>query len=277
MGVNHWTFSFLRPESLFGTDFGLSWRWTVLANFQQGIVYMAALIGILLAHELGHFVLTLVHRIPASLPYFIPLPGVSPIGTMGAVIGMAASKANRRQIFDVGIAGPIAGLVVLFPVLIIGIQQLDLTVPPRGGVAFDCPLIVRILIDWLRPEYRGVTAIWVNQTNAMFMAAWVGLLVTGLNMMPLSQLDGGHVTYALLRRKAHWVARLFLLSIMAYIVWQEAYSWVVMTVLVTFIGVDHPPTSNDRIPLGMMRQLLGWISLSIPILCFPPQGMILYV
>ncbi len=274
MGVNHWTF--FRPEALVGQDFGLSWRWNILAHLNQGLTYMLALLAILLAHELGHFFLTLIHRIPASLPYFIPLPAFSPIGTMGAVIGMAASKANRRQIFDVGIAGPIAGLVVAIPVLIVGIQQLDLSVPPRGGLAYDCPLLVRILIHWLRPEYTGVNAIWVNQLNATFMAAWVGLLVTGLNMIPLSQLDGGHVIYALLTKRAHLVARLFLLAIMAYIVWQEAYLWIVMTVLVTLMGVDHPPTSNDNVPLGLTRQVLGWLSLAIPLLCFPPRGMILY-
>lgn len=276
MGVNHWTFSFLRPPAIIGTDFGLSWRWTILANFQQGATYMVALIGILLAHELGHFVLTLIHRIPASLPYFIPLPGVSPIGTMGAVIGMVASRADRRQIFDVGIAGPIAGLLVAVPVLVFGIRQLDLAAAPRGGVAVDCPLLVRMLIDWLRPEYRGTDVIWINQVNAMFMASWVGLLVTGLNMMPLSQLDGGHVMYALLGRKAHWVARFCLLTIMVYIVWQEAYSSLAMTLLVTLIGVDHPPTSNDDLPLGISRILAGWLSLALPVLCFPPRILILY-
>lgn len=273
VGVNHWS---LISPAIGPFDAATAWRWTVYAHWDQGLTYMLAILAILLAHEMGHFVLTLIHRIPASLPYFIPVPFLSPIGTMGAVIGMAASRANRKQIFDIGIAGPIAGLVIAIPVLILGIMRLDVTLAPRGGIAYDCPLLVRILFHWLRPDLVGIDKVWVNQLNANYMAAWVGLLVTGLNMTPLSQLDGGHVIYALLTRRAHLVARVFLLLIMAYMVIFHEYMWLVMTILVTLIGVDHPPTSNDDVPLGAGRIALGWLSLLIPVLCFPPRGMIVY-
>lgn len=266
-GAKHW--AFLLP--VYPIDERLALRWLIVSNWAEGLTYMAALIAILFAHEMGHFLTSVWYRIPASLPFFIPLP-ISPIGTMGAVIAMAGMRANRRQIFDIGIAGPLAGLVVLFPVLIVGIQQLDLTIPRTGGVAFDCPLAVRLVMRWIRPDLGSVNEIWVSQLNAPFMAAWVGLLVTGLNMLPISQLDGGHVIYALMRKRAHWVARTFLLLAIVYVSWSKADIWLIMVVLVILIGVDHPPTADDDVPLGPVRTILGWASLAIPLLCFPPRG-----
>jgi membrane-associated protease RseP (regulator of RpoE activity) len=102
------------------------------------------------------------------------------------------------------------------------------------------------------------------------MAAWVGMLITGLNMMPVSQLDGGHVVYGLFGRHAKIVSRGFLLSALAYMVITENYSWSVMVILVTFMGVDHPPTANEHVPLGPVRTVLGLLSLAIPVLCFMP-------
>jgi membrane-associated protease RseP (regulator of RpoE activity) len=270
-GVKHW--AVVIPPILFGNDHAMLARWLVVANWQQGLWYMSGVIGILLAHEMGHFVATLICRIPASLPYFIPMP--IGIGTMGAVIGMAGHRANRRQIFDIGIAGPLAGLVCLFPLLWLGIESLDLSIPRRGGVAFDCPWVVRLLFAWQRPDEPPLTEVWVSQLNPLFMAAWVGLLVTGLNMLPVSQLDGGHIVYALLRRKAHYVARSFLVVAGLWIIWSRADIWLLMLVLVTMIGVDHPPTADDTVPLGWGRTVLGYASLAIPFLCFPPKGIML--
>jgi membrane-associated protease RseP (regulator of RpoE activity) len=264
--------SWMPANFFFPTD-AVVIRHVIAQGWRQGLVYMAALLGILLMHEMGHFITTLRYRIPASLPYFIPFP-IAPIGTMGAVIGMEGFKANRRQMFDIGIAGPIAGLVVAVPVLWIGIQRLDLEGARFGGMAFDCPLLVHVLIGYLRPEFRDVNQIWLSQLNPFFMAGWVGLLITGLNMLPVSQLDGGHVIYALFRQRAHLIARAFLLCAIAFVVFEEAYIWTVMVVLVTLIGTDHPPTSNDRVPLGWFRTLLGYASLLIPVLCFPLRGVI---
>ncbi len=248
-------------------------QYSVLTNWEQGLVYMVAVLAILFAHEMGHFIATLLCRIPASLPFFIPFP-FSPIGTMGAVIGMAGYRANRRQIFDIGIAGPIAGLVVAIPILFVGIQQFDPTAPKFGQLSFDCPLLVRMLMSYVHPNAGPVDQIWVSQLNPMLMAAWVGLLITGLNMLPLSQLDGGHVVYCLFLEKGHWIARGFLMFAIAYVVLFNAVIWVLMIVLVTLMGVDHPPTANDRVPLGWFRTTLGYASLAIPILCFPARGLI---
>ena len=251
-------------------------RQAILAHWQDGLLYMGCLIGILLAHEMGHFIMTLVYRVPASFPYFIPFP-FSPIGTMGAVIGMDGMEADRKEIFDIGLAGPLAGLVVALPVMWIGVTHLDLTQPAYGAYAVDVPWGVRLVFHWLQPTgYVPGKLIWCSQLNAYFMAGWVGLLVTGLNMLPVSQLDGGHVTYSLFGRGAHWIARGFILIAIAYIVIGQQWNWVIMLLLVLFIGPDHPPTRNDNVPIGRVRYFLGCVSLAIPVLCFAPKLMVIY-
>ncbi len=241
-------------------------------DWQRGLCYMAAVLGILLTHEMGHFLMALRHRIPASLPFFIPVP-MLPFGTMGAVIGMQGSRANRSQMFDLGVTGPLAGLVIALPVTWIGIEQLDAAVGPGSGFCFHNPLIFRFLIDYLRPDYPTNAVLYLNQFNPLLMAGWVGMLVTGLNMVPISQLDGGHVAYALLGRRAHVLARGLLVAAILFILVAEQYNWVLMLVLVILMGTDHPPTANDHVPLGWPRRVIGWAALSIPIFCFPSLGV----
>ena len=193
--------------------------------------------------------------------------------SMGAVIGMEGFKANRRQIFDIGLAGPLAGLVVAVPILWVGIERLeDLAGDDGNGpIAFQFPWLIRLMIGSLRPEFSGVDRIWPNELNPYFMAGWVGLLITGLNMLPVGQLDGGHVIYTLFRKRAHWFTRGFLLLAITGVVIFDLYVWIPMVVLVTLIGTDHPSTSDDSVRLGWFRTLLGYASFSIPILCFPPR------
>lgn len=255
------------PQGFLGA---LDWRQLVLRNWEQGLIYMGCVLAILMAHEMGHFVATLFYRVPASLPYFIPFP-IAPIGTMGAVIGMEGHRANRRGIFDIGLAGPLAGLLVAAPILWWGVRGLDFQAPAYG-IGLHCPLLMEWLIAWLRPEHAGVSAVRFTQLNPYFMAGWVGLLITGLNMLPVSQLDGGHVVYALLGRRAHWVARGFLLLAIVFIVRWRVFIWVPMAILVSLLGTDHPPTSDDRVQLGWFRHTLGWASLIIPVISFPVWG-----
>jgi membrane-associated protease RseP (regulator of RpoE activity) len=249
-------------------------------NLRLGLIYMAAVIGILLAHEMGHFLQTLRHRIPASLPLFIPIP-LNPFGTMGAVIGMEGLRADRRQLFDIGISGPLAGLVLAVPISVLGLQQLDPRAPatpsdPRVAYAMlHNPLLFDLLLPSLNPQFAATHAdgIALAQVNPLLMAGWVGLLVTGLNMLPISQLDGGHVVYALFGRRSRIIAGGFLTAAIAYIVVADAHIWSMMLILVILIGVHHPPTANDRVRLGPLRWLVGIASLVIPILCFPPHGI----
>lgn len=246
-------------------------RHLALQNGTQGFIYMSCVLAILFAHEMGHFVATIVHRIPASPPFFIPFP-FSPLGTMGAVIAMDGRQANRKEIFDIGLAGPLAGLVFAVPILIYGIMKLELTGISYGDT-YDCPLLAEWLIRWIHPEAIHVDTISNYQLNPYFMAGWVGLFITGLNMMPVSQLDGGHVIYTLFLRKSHIVARGFIFLAIIFIVANDAQVWTVMLVLVILMGTDHPKTKDDSVPLGYTRIILGYSSLAIPILCFPPKLM----
>jgi membrane-associated protease RseP (regulator of RpoE activity) len=272
VGATHWQplrfFSF----SLFEQAAA---RQSILDHWDDGLIYMGCVLAILLTHEMGHFVMTVVYGVRATLPIFIPLP-ISAIGTMGAVIAMDGSKADRRQIFDIGLAGPLAGLVVAIPIVWIGTLQLDLAARP-DGIEFGLPLAVQWLVKYIHPgEYRDGMMIGINQLNPFFMAGWVGLLVTGLNMMPVSQLDGGHVTYALFGRWAHWLARLFMVAVFLYmgvtaVVFRSVPPWLPMALLVMLIGTDHPPTRDDSVQLGWPRVIIGALSLLIPVFCFAPN------
>jgi membrane-associated protease RseP (regulator of RpoE activity) len=237
-------------------------------NWQDGLLYMLAVMGILLAHEMGHFLTAVRYHVPASYPIFIPVPHMF-MGTMGAVIAMDGARADRKQMFDIGVAGPLIGLVVAIPLLCAGIIHGDLEVPHPNARVFGDPLLAELLIGWLRPEAAPGSEIQLAG-NPFYMAGWVGMLITGLNMMPVSQLDGGHVLYALFGWRARFLARAFLLAVIAWMVLTESYQWVVMVVVVTLIGVDHPPTANDNMPLGKWRYVIGLASLAIPVFCFIP-------
>lgn len=266
VGASHWV-----PEFASGIEM----RKTIIAHWEWGLLYMVTVMAILFFHEMGHFIATIFYKIPASLPFFIPFPP-APLGTMGAVIAMDGHRATRRQLFDIGIAGPLAGLVVAVPALWFGIQQLDLNAPVQGLYDFDLPLLARWMVALLHPDAEPITTLHGGQLNPLLMAGWVGMLITGLNMLPISQLDGGHVIYTLFGRKAHWIARTFLITAILFVVFAGVQIWTVMLVLVTLMGVDHPPTADDRQALGPVRTVLGLASLAIPLLCFPPHGLFLH-
>lgn len=243
-------------------------RQAVLDNWAQGLWYSFYLLLILMAHELGHFLVAKWYRVPATAPIFLPFP-INSIGTMGAVIAMRGHEADRKQIFDIGIAGPLAGLVFAIPIAILGAYQLDRGLPAGGGIGLEVPLGIRWMIQLWDPEYSD-QVVWLSQLNPAFMAAWVAFLVTGLNMMPVSQLDGGHVTYGMFGRAAHLVSAGVLMFGIAYMVYQQTLILALMIVLIILMGPNHPPTRDDSVKIGWPRFLLGLASLLIPILCFPP-------
>ena len=251
-------------------------RAVIAANWQTGLTYMGAVLAILLTHEMGHFLQTVRYGIPASYPLCIPVP-FSLIGTMGAVISMDGMQANRKQIFDIGIAGPLAGLVVAAPILYLGVRNLDLSVPVApNDIQLYNPVIVRWMIEWMHPEWAA-NASWVSvsQLNPFFMAGWVGMLITGLNMLPVSQLDGGHTIYALFGRDAYKIARAFIIVAIVYVILNldEAAIWTPMLILVILLGIHHPPTADDSVELDDFRWILGVASMAIPVLCFPLQAL----
>ncbi len=249
----------------------MQFRLLLLAHWEQGLWYMSSVLLILLLHEFGHFFTTIFYRVPATVPIFLPFP-FNPIGTLGAVIGMNGTLANRRQIFDIGIAGPLAGLAAAIPLAWIGVSQLDLSLPPRGGIGFRLPLLMQWMVTAL--NVQGIDAaepiVWINQLNPFFAAAWVGLLITGLNMMPVGQLDGGHITYTLFGSASQWIAEAAIVLAIAFMVYYQHYVLIVMVGLILIMGTSHPPTADDTVELGPFRWGLGIASLAIPVLCFPP-------
>jgi membrane-associated protease RseP (regulator of RpoE activity) len=252
-------------------------RRAILSEWRTGLVYMFSLLAILLTHEFGHFIFTVIYRVRATLPLVIPFP-LSPFGTLGAVIAMEPGKANRRQIFDIGIAGPLAGLVVALPILYLGILQINFGAPPGGGLALKAPLLMEWMLQWLRPTEWSTAGgqIWLSQANPFLFSGWMGLFFTGLNMFPVGQLDGGHITYTLMGRGAHWLARGLMVAAFAYMTYTGNTLLLLMAMLVMLMGTDHPPTSDDSVPLGWPRVLLGWASLIIPIVCLTPEPLVLY-
>jgi Zn-dependent protease len=234
----------------------------------DGLCYMAAVMTILFAHEMGHYLQAVRYRVPTGLPIFLPMP-LTPIGTMGAVIRMQGGRADRKQLFDIGISGPLAGLLFAIPIAWYGIATAGMVAESTlAGRLFQNPLFFQSLEAWLRPDLQA--GMVLDRQNPFWMAGWVGMLITGLNMLPLSQLDGGHISYALLGKRAHLLARFLLLGIAIFILSSNQYAWCVMFVLVMVIGADHPPTADDHAPLGWKRRLLGWLSLLIPVLCLAP-------
>jgi membrane-associated protease RseP (regulator of RpoE activity) len=234
-------------------------------HWGRGLAYMLAVLAVLGAHEAGHFVAAGIHRIPATLPFFLPVP-VMLTGTLGAVIGMEGSRANRRQLFDIAIAGPLAGLVLAVPALVAGM----VLGAPSSDPLFAMPPLARWLMALVRPDLLSGGGI---APNPLYMAGWVGLLVTGLNMIPISQLDGGHVVYALFGPRANWLARSLLCASIAGIVFLGRYNWIIMVVLVTVIGADHPPIREEGQPLDRFRTVLGLCSLVIPLVTFMPEPL----
>ncbi len=241
-------------------------------SVQRGCLYSVPLMLILFCHEMGHFLQAVRYRVPASLPYFIPLP-LPPLGTMGAVIMQGRSVADRKMMFDIAVSGPIAGLIVTLPVLLYGIQTSGY-VPASYVTGFDFgqSLIVRWMIEACHgPAPAGMIFSW----NGFAMAGWVGVFITALNLLPIGQLDGGHIMYTLIGRKAHWIAWGLILSAAAAMVYFGVYSYVLLLILVTLVGPRHPPTANDLMPLGWGRHVLGWLTLSFLLIGFTFQPIVL--
>jgi len=236
-----------------------------------GLPFALALMTTLLAHEFGHFLQAVRYGVPASLPLFIPMP-YSPIGTMGAVIVMQPGKGDRRAIFDIAITGPLAGLVFALIFSVIGLQLSE--VVPRNAAAggeLGEPLLFKalgyLIFGPLDPSQDVLL-------HPIAFAGWVGIFITALNLIPIGQLDGGHILYALLRRKAHVVAQLLLLGAIAAVFIGGYWGWSLMIILLMLVGPIHPPTANDNVPLGTTRTVLGWVSLLFVIIGFTPTPFI---
>ncbi len=232
----------------------------------RGIPFAGSLLFILTTHELGHYLLSRIHRVPASLPLFIPGPPHF-IGTFGAIIRMRGPILSRRALFDIGVAGPLAGFVVAVIVLIIGLSLS--TVVDRTatyGLHLGEPLLLQfmswVVVGPLPPEADVVL-------HPIGFAAWFGLFVTSLNLLPIGQLDGGHVAYALWGSRQRTMALAFLpiLLILGFVGWSGWFLWAFMAGL---WGVGHPPVMDPDVPLGRNRTIVGWIALAVFVITFAP-------
>ncbi|BCA55130.1 Peptidase M50 [Nitrospira sp. KM1] len=232
----------------------------------NGMPFAGTLLFILVTHELGHYVLSRIHRVPASLPLFIPGPPHF-IGTFGAIIRMRGPIMHRRALFDIGVAGPLAGFVVAMVALLIGLNLS--TVVDRTstyGLQLGEPLLLQIM-SWMvigpLPPQADVVL------HPIGFAAWFGLFVTSLNLIPIGQLDGGHVAYALWgsRQRTMALAILPVLIVLGMAGWAGWFVWAFMAGI---WGIGHPPVIDPSTPLGRGRTIVGWIALAVFILTFAP-------
>jgi membrane-associated protease RseP (regulator of RpoE activity) len=257
-----------------------------LKEFSYGLPYAISIMMILLAHEMGHYLFALKYRIYATLPYFIPffIPAFS-FGTLGAFIKMKSPIPNKTALFDVGVAGPLAGLIMSLFFLLLGFSQL----PDAEGVRVYVTQIHpwsetgegaltlgnSILFEFIRRSMGGSHLPMYEIYHFPFIfSGWAGLLVTSLNLMPIGQLDGGHISYALLGKKARFVALAAFLALALLNLY--ATNWILWTILVLFvIRLKHPPTLNDSMELDQNRRLLAWSTYIIFVTCFPPKPIFL--
>jgi len=243
------------------------------AGIVAGVPFAATLIGILFTHEMGHYVVGRLRKAPVSLPYFIPLPIFSPFGTLGAVIVQREPMEDRRTILEVGIAGPLAGLVVAIPVLFYGLATSKVGPPPAGGYWQEGNSLLYIAAKWLVfGRYLPSGGVDV-QLNGVAWAGWVGLLVTMLNLLPIGQLDGGHVAYALFGRRADYLAYAMIAICLTFGVLVST-SWILLPLLALVFGPRHPPPLNDITGLDGKHIALAIFGLLVFALLFMPNPLV---
>jgi membrane-associated protease RseP (regulator of RpoE activity) len=230
------------------------------------------LLSILLAHEMGHYLACRYYGVDATLPFFLPAPVLSFVGTFGAFIRIRSPFPNRRALFDIGIAGPLAGFAVAVPVLCLGILEAKVVdTPPQsaGLISFADPLAFQWAFAWLRGDVPEGRTILIGPLG---LAAWFGLFVTALNLIPIGQLDGGHVTYAVFGRRAHALSRWMWWACVALIYFSP--SWILWAVLVRLLGRRHPPSLNDLAPLGSVRVAVAVLGAAVFAVCFVPNPIL---
>ena len=250
------------------TRSGLEWT---LVWVRHGIPYSFSLLFILLCHEFGHYLTARAYRVDASLPYFLPMP-FTIVGTLGAFIRIRSLFPNRRALLDVGLAGPIAGFVVCLPLLAAGVAASRPGAPIPGGIQFGEPLAFQAFAAAFGPVVPEGEVLYLSP---MGLAAWFGLLVTAINLLPMGQLDGGHALYAVLRERAARFSKTVHLLMFPLAVWSP--TWLVWGLLCLLLGArrPHPPTLDDAAPLGRRRRVLAGAGLAIFAVCFTPEPVVM--
>ena len=245
--------------------------WELLKN---GLKFSLSLLFILISHEMGHYVACRIYGVDATLPYFIPTPPmIGPAGTFGAFIKIMSPMPSRKAVFDIGVAGPIAGFIALIPIAVIGVMTMERT-PfvreiPEGNIVFSNPLMMQLIAAVFSAELNFLSH------NPFYFAAWVGLLVTALNLIPSGQLDGGHAVYAVLGERAHyWSGRIAfpimaILSIAGFYYFNSPSGFLIAILLGIMMRVGHPQPW-DQTPIDGKRKVIAFITLVIFVLSFVP-------
>jgi membrane-associated protease RseP (regulator of RpoE activity) len=230
--------------------------------FLAGLPFSLTLLTILMAHELGHYLACVYYEVDATLPFFLPAP--TPLtGTLGAFIRIRSAIYSKRVLFDIGVAGPLAGFVFLIPALGVGLafSKVIPGINHQGTIQLGTPALEWILQRLIFP---GVPAADIY-LHPVARAAWVGMLATALNLLPVGQLDGGHVVYALLGRSHKWITQTFLIALLPMgLRWSGWWFW---AVLLFFFARKHPPL-YDQSAIGQPRVKLGILALIVFVLCF---------
>jgi len=242
-----------------------------ILSFVEGISYSMPVILILLGHEMGHYLMSRRYGIRATLPFFLPFP-FSPFGTLGAVIRMESSIPSRKALFDVGVAGPLTSFILSIPAILIGLRLSNIIpasqIEPQAN-RLGAPLLfslVQGLVIGKVPEGYDVIL------HPIGFAGWAGLFVTALNLLPVGQLDGGHVAYALFGKRSRLIF-LIAIALMALITIFYYPGWILLLILFILFGLRHPAPLDDGTPLDRKRRILGGMTLLIFLLSFTPAPL----
>jgi membrane-associated protease RseP (regulator of RpoE activity) len=286
----------------------------LLKNILTGWPFALSMMGILFAHEMGHYIACRIYKVPATLPFFIPAPLLSPLGTLGAFIAMRGIPKNKRILFDVGVAGPIAGLVIAIPVLFIGLSLSPLG-PIQSAASGSSGFLEGNSLFYLFSKYvifgrllpepvsmNGLSPVvyWIRyfltgqpipfngldvQLHSVALAGWAGLLVTALNLVPVGTLDGGHVAYGLFGEKARrifpiamgvLIGLMFLPALLTFSFGSFNFSWLLWVFILFWLGNVRTQPLDDLTELDTPRRALGFIMLVVFILLFTPIPMVAY-
>jgi len=245
------------------------------ALWMIGVPYALTLLTILGVHEMGHYTMAKRHKADVTLPYFIPMP--FGLGTMGALIRLKSPIKNRKQLFDIGVAGPLAGLAVAVPLLIIGLASspVEFVGRPLPG-AQEGNSILYFVLKLITKGQMLPGGGYDVMLNAIAFPAWFGLIVTMINLLPIGQLDGGHITFSLFGRE-QWkiavVAQVLLLAAGVYLAFTTGEFlnvWILWAILAQVFGLRHPPPLDDLTPLDRKRRLIGYGTIVIFFLILTP-------
>jgi membrane-associated protease RseP (regulator of RpoE activity) len=234
--------------------------WRHPAVLLPGLPFSLTLLTILLAHEFGHYLAALYHRVDASLPYFLPSPL---LGTAGAFIRVRSAIYTKRVLFDIGVSGPVAGFVFLLPALAVGLafSKVIPGIEHQGSLHFGVPALQWLLIHAIFPGVRASDV----YLHPMARAAWVGMFATAMNLLPIGQLDGGHIFYSFFPHRHRTVSKMLCIALLP--LGRFWLGWLVWGIVLLWLGRRHP-VIHDPAEMGIGRKKLGWIALIIFILCF---------